>query len=245
MDTPADANQRLTKIMNDEDGDFDKESVPYLQAVGCLLFLTQGTRPDLAFAVNSVSRFSNCCGKSHWNAVKRIFRYLKQTMNLKLVYSRNSNGYIHGFTDADWATNSDTRKSCTGYVFVKSGGTICWSSKNQPTIALSTAEAEYMALSAGTQEALWLKQLDDELFGTCKPINISCDNQSMIKLVENNGYSARTKHIDIRHHFVKENVFEKKIVLHYVSTEKNPADALTKPLCKPKFGWCRNAIGLN
>lgn len=101
-----------------------------------------------------------------------------------------------------------------------------------------------MALSSATQEAMWLKQLEDEIFSQNKPINIFCDNQSAISLAQNNGYSARSKHIDIRHHYVRQKVNEKKCILHHVSTEENAADMFTKPLPKQKFQHCCELIGL-
>lgn len=243
VDTPADSNQRLTNDLP-SNANFNKSAIPYQQAVGNLLYLIQGTRPDIAYAVNTVSRFNNNFGEMHWTAVKRIMRYLKGTISLKLAFKRSDNHQCIGFSDADWAADVDSRKSCTGYLFTRSGAAITWSSKRQPTVALSTAEAEYMALASATQEGMWLKQLEDELFSCSKPINIFCDNQSTISLVENNGYSARCKHIDIRHHYVREKLSEGKIILHYIKTDENPADAMTKALAKPKFVSCRKHFGL-
>lgn len=242
METPSDPNQRLAK--EEPNDDFDPTNIPYQQAVGCILYLTQGTRPDIAFAVNNVSRYNNCYTKTHWIAVKRIFRYLKGTKNLRLMFSKNAKDYVFGFCDADWASDVNDRKSCTGYVFLRSGGAISWNSKRQPTVALSTTEAEYMALSSATQESMWLKQFEDEIFGSDKTMNIFCDNQSAISLANNNGYSARCKHIDIRHHYVRQKVCDKKCVIHYVNTDQNAADALTKSLQKRKFQHCRNMFGL-
>lgn len=190
-----------------------------------------------------VSRFNNCFSSAHWMAVKRILRYLKGTSHLKLAFKK-SNCTSFGYCDADWASDTDSRRSCTGYVFLRSNGAISWNSKQQPTVALSTAEAEYKGLSAATQEAMWIKQLEDEIFGLNRPINIFCDNQSAINLADNNGYSARCKHIDIRHHFVRQVVIEKKCTIHHVSTEENAADALTKALPKQKFEHCRKLFGL-
>lgn len=240
--TPSDPNQQLTK--ETPTGDFDPSDVPYQRAVGSILYLTQGTRPDIAFAVNNVSRYNNCFTKTHWMAVKRIIRYLKGTKDLKIAFKKNAKNYIFGYCDADWASNINDRRSCTGYVFLQSNGAISWNSKRQPTVALSTAEAEYMALSAATQEAMWLKHLNDEIFSIDKPMNIFCDNQSAIHLANNNGYSPRCKHIDIRHHFIRQKVEDKKCILHHVSTEQNAADALTKSLHKQKFQHCRELFGL-
>lgn len=106
------------------------------------------------------------------------------------MFSKNAKDYVFGFCDADWASDVNDRKSCTGYVFLRSGGAISWNSKRQPTVALSTTEAEYMALSSATQESMWLKQFEDEIFGSDKTMNIFCDSQSAISLANNNGYSA-------------------------------------------------------
>lgn len=243
IDTPSDPNQRLKKGSSD-DADFNDHTIPYQQAVGSLMYLTQGTRPDLAFAINNVCRYNTCYTREHWTAVKRILRYLHGTANLKLTFGKNANHNITGFTDADWGADVNDRKSVTGFVFTRSGGSISWCSKKQPTVALSTAEAEYMALSACTQEAMWLKQLDDEIFGTNRPMNIFCDNQSAIQIAENNGYSSRSKHIDLRHHFVREKVIDKSCILHYVNTNDNLADALTKALFKQKFAAFVEKFGL-
>lgn len=242
IDVPSDPNQRLSK--ENPTTDFDVNSVPYQQAVGSILYLTQGTRPDIAFSVNNVSRYNNNYTRTHWIAVKRIMRYLKATKNLRLAFTRSANDFVIGYCDADWASDVDERKSCTGYVFMRSGAAISWNSKRQPTVALSTAEAEYMALSAAMQEAMWLKQFDDEIFNTDKPMNIFCDNQSAISLANNNGYSARCKHIDIRHHFIRQKVNDKKCIVHYVNTNDNAADAMTKSLAKQKFQHCREMFGL-
>lgn len=155
IDTPCDANQRLVK--EERTSDFDPSTVPYQQAIGCILYLTQGTRPDIAFAINNLSRYNNCFTKTHWMAVKRVLRYLKGTKNLRLAFRKDENDYMIGYCDADWATDMDERRSCTGYIFLRSSGAISWNSKRQPTVALSTAEAEYMSLSSATQEGMWLK----------------------------------------------------------------------------------------
>lgn len=243
IDTPSDSNKRL-KRGEATDPSFIDESIPYQQAVGSLMYLIQGTRPDLAYSVNNVCRYNTCYAKEHWIAVKRIMRYLRGTIDMKLAFKRNANHDIMAYTDADWGADVNDRKSVTGFVFIRSGAAISWCSKKQPTVALSTAEAEYMALSACTQEAMWLKQLNDEIFDTNKSINIFSDNQSAICIAENNGYSSRSKHIDLRHHFIREKIINKSCILHYVSTDKNIADALTKALAKQKFTAFANSFGL-
>ncbi|GBP91136.1 Copia protein [Eumeta japonica] len=122
----------------------------------------KGTRPDITYVVNSLSRYNNQPTNEHWVALKRVMRYLKGTMNMKLVYKRNVDEKISGYCDSDWANDIEDRKSCTGYIFLFQGAAINCDSKKQQTIALSTSEAEYMTLASAIQEALWLKQLADE-----------------------------------------------------------------------------------
>ncbi|GBP84936.1 Copia protein [Eumeta japonica] len=139
---------------------------------------------------------------------------------MKLVYKKNVDGKISGYCDSDWANDIEDRKSCTGYIFLFQGATIIWNSKEQQIIALSTSEAEYMALASAIQEALWLKQLADEFQSELKgtPIGLYCDNQSAISLSDNAAYHARSKHIDVRYHFVREKIAAKQIMVQYKCT---------------------------
>lgn len=165
--TPMDVSAKLTNEMSpsNEESRNEMKNIPYQSAVGSILFVAQITRPDIQYAVGAVSRFNNNPGIGHWTAVKRILRYLKGTTDLKLNYTKDKN-YLTGYSDSDWASDPTDRRSTTGYIFKLSGGAISWSSKKQQTIALSTAEAEYMAMSATTQEAIWLNSLHDEIFGS-------------------------------------------------------------------------------
>lgn len=247
VSTPLDINQKLSKEMSPKlpDEITEMSRIPYQQAVGSLLYASQGTRPDIAFAVSLVSRFNNNPGKAHWNAVKRIFRYLKGTLGLTLIYSKDPNSDIVGYCDADWASDIDERRSATGYVFKFQGAPITWATKRQTTVALSTAEAEYMALSAATQEAVWLRNFNREFkIVPCIPTQIFCDNKSAIDLAHTSIHHSRSKHIDIRHHFVREKVFSKEIVLKSVSTEDNDADVFTKGLAYAKHHKCLSDMGL-
>lgn len=171
-------------------------------------------------------------------------RYLHGTANLRLAFTKNESHKILGYSDADWGADVNDRRSVTGYVFIRSGAAISWASKKQPTVALSTAEAEYMALSAYTQEAFWLKQLEDEIFGQNIAMNLMCDNQSAICIAENVGYSSKSKHMDLRHHFVREKIADGICAVHYVNTDKNIADAMTKALNKQKFAPFSKSFGL-
>lgn len=196
--------------------------------------------------MNDVSRFNANPGKAHWVAVKRVLRYLKATSDYKLQYTRSSSGALVGYTDADWASDVDKRRSCTGYVYKMCGAAISWASKRQPTVALSSTEAEYMALSASIQEAIWLKgfgrDLDPDLKGS--PVEIQCDNQSALTLAATDSFRARSKHIDVRHHYIRDKIVDKSINLVYTPTEEMVADSLTKAVNGPKVKFCAHAMGL-
>ncbi|XP_055842534.1 uncharacterized protein LOC129909482 [Episyrphus balteatus] len=180
--TPLDPNQKLTKEMcpQSETEREEMTDVPYQQAVGSILFAAQVSRPDICFAVSTVSRYNQNPGKPHWTVVKHILRYLKGTADMKLVYTSCDNN-VSAFCDADWASDTDERRSVTGYTFLLNNGAISWNSKKQPTVAISTTEAEYMALAEAAQEATWLKMLQRELIpNSPDSTTIRCDNQSAI-----------------------------------------------------------------
>ena len=138
----------------------------YQAAVGSLLYLSTKTRPDIAYAVGSVARFCAKPSKQHWTAIKRIFRYLKGTSNFGLLYNGNASPSCVGYSDADWAGDVGDRKSTSGYMFLFGGTAISWKSSKQTSVALSTTEAEYVALAAAAQEAIWMQQLFSELLNT-------------------------------------------------------------------------------
>lgn len=215
--TPSDTSQKLSVQMVTETNALTGQ-VPYQEAVGSLLYLTQSTRPDIAFAVNDVSRFNNNHCEAHWKAVKRIFRYLNGTIDLRLRFTKEKSNEIRAYSDADWASEIDQRRSCTGYLLNMSNTSICWNSKRQPIVALSSTEAEYIALSSAVCEIIWLKQLADEINGDiAKNITICCDNQSTIKLAESDAFRPRTKHIDIRYHFLRDKIEQKILNIQFCS----------------------------
>lgn len=228
-----------------EDTEEEMLDCPYQQAIGALLYVAQSTRPDISFAVNMLSRYNKEPKQVHWTAVKRIFRYLQGTKNMKLIYTKDGNENITGFCDADWASDVRDRKSCTGYIFLLQGGAISWRSQKQQTVALSTAEAEYMAMSSASQEALWLQQLDAELCAQqSAPMTIFSDNQSAIRLSANDCYLPRSKHIDIRYHFLRVHVNNLRIKFCYIGGDKMVADVLTKGTTADKHLYCVEKMGL-
>ncbi|CAG4933546.1 unnamed protein product [Colias eurytheme] len=198
--TPADVNVIISKNVHENVVEF-----PYREAIGCLLFLSSVSRPDISFAVNVLSRYVNNPSPQHVNSVKRVIRYLIKSKHLCIKYSRESNDLI-GYSDSDFASDIDTRKSTTGYLFMMNGGPITWSSQKQKTVALSTTEAEFVAASECAKEILWLQQLLSDLGESYDCITLNVDNQSAIRLINNPVYHKRTKHIDVKYNFIREKV---------------------------------------
>lgn len=216
--------------------------VPYRGLVGSLLYIAMWTRPDIAFAVSQVARFQQKPSNNHWLMAKHILRYLKGTCHVGLVFSGN-NGLaptLRGYVDASWGEDLDTRKSQTGYVFTLGNAAVSWKSKLQHTVALSSTEAEYLALSAAVREALFLRNLLGDLHpAAAGTITLFEDNQSTIKQAYNLQSSDRTKHVDIRHHFIKQHVAKGDVALEYIPTAEQLADALTKSLDRVKVSYFR------
>ena len=188
--------------------------VPYMSAVGSLLYAAIGTRPDIAHAVNVASKFMKNPGQAHWMAVKRILRYIKGTVNKPLVFTAKG-GMVKDqlnvcvYSDADWAGDVDDRRSTSGHVVRIGDSTVIWSTKKQKTVSLSSAEAEYMALASATQEVKWVSQFLHELLDVsgmslCVNMSVYVDNQAAMLISKNDVYHDRTKHIDIRYHYIRD-----------------------------------------
>ena len=209
------------------------------------MYAAIATRPDIAFSVSILSRFLNNPGDAHWQAVKRIFRYLKSTRNFELTYSSERHD-LEGYTDADGSTQED-QCAISGYAFLIDGGTISWGAKQQELVTLSTAEAEYVAATHTAKEALWL----DKLFMDILPNLIHyltvlhCDNQAAIKLATDDNYHVRTKHLNQRFHFIHDLNAQDVIKLSYCPTDDMVADILTKALSKWKVAAHSASLGLH
>ena len=241
VNTPADSNTNLTKRTDEED-EMDKSL--YQAAVGSLLYLSTRTRPDIAFAVGKVAQFSSNPTQRHWTAVKRIMRYIQGTRDLGLMYQRMNDDCI-GYADADWGGNLDDRKSTSGYVFVYSNAAVSWRSKKQTCVAVSTAEAEYVSLAAAVQESLWMKQLLEDIGPEeINQITVLEDNQSAIHMATNPRYHGRSKHIDLKYHFIRETVQQGNVLLEYCPTERMVVDIFTKNLPSPRFKDLRDLLGV-
>ena len=244
VDTPADPGTKLKKA--DENEKMCEKDV-YQSAVGTLLYLSTRTRPDIAYAVGSVARYSANPSSQHWSAVKRIMRYLRGSAEFGVMYVQGEQSELMGYSDSDWAGDLDDRKSTSGYVFLLSGAAVSWRSKKQSCVALSTAEAEYMALASAAQESVWMERLVSSIItgiDTSKGIVIFEDNQSAIGMSEHQSYHGRTKHVDIKYHFIREQVAANRVRLRYCKSCDMIADILTKALCGPQFKKLRARMGM-
>lgn len=231
------------RLSQEEGEPLDTATYNYGSLIGSLLYVSVCTRPDIAQAVGALSKFMRSPTSVHWQAAKGVVRYLAGTKDYGVVFSGSGTTTI-GYTDADYAGDIDTRRSTTGYAFIMNGGAISWQSKRQPTVAVSTTEAEYMAAAHAIKEALWLRQLLSDLNLDASTIVIKADNQSAIKIIKNPVTSARSKHIDVIYHFARERVARKEVKIEYVRTDEMIADALTKPVPQQKFVFCRNGMGV-
>lgn len=217
---------------------------PFRELIGALLYLSVCTRPDICFTVNWLSQFNNCYEKCHWIALKRVLRYLRGTSDLGLKFQKTKSP-LRGYVDADWANCVVDRKSYTGFVFILGNAAITWEARKQRTVALSSTEAEYMGLSEASKEAMYLKRFLSELkLQEPKDIKILNDNQGAQKLAHSNVFHNRTKHIDVRHHFVREAIESGVIVLEYLQSSEMIADVLTKGLSTSNHRRCVAEFGL-
>lgn len=240
--TPVNISAKLSKA-TDEDSCTDQEM--YQSAIGSLMYLSVCTRPDIAYAVSSLARFTSKPTKEHWTALKRLLRYLKGTLTHGILYTTDGPDSITGYTDADWAGDVDDRKSTSGYIFSLSGGAVSWRSQKQKCIALSSAEAEYVAMTSAAQESVWLRQLMSELTDSSEePIMIYEDNQAAIAMTKNPQFHGRAKHIEIKHHYIRQQVAEGMIMLQYCPTNEMTADFLTKGLNRESFCKHRTESGV-
>ncbi|KAJ0726248.1 putative RNA-directed DNA polymerase [Helianthus annuus] len=243
--TPLGSHLKLTKEQcpRTEEEKADMARVPYASAVGSLMYAMVCTRPDIAHAVGVVSRFMSNPGREHWEAVKWVLRYLKGTSKMGMRF-KGKDVVLKGYTDADLGGCKDTFKSTTGYVFTAGGTAVSWMSKLQKSVALSTTEAEYMAVAEASKELVWLKAFLKELGKNQADYPLYCDNESAVKLAKNPVYHGKTKHIGMRYHFVRGLISEGLISLKNVPGAKNPADMFTKVVVLDKLKLCIASAGL-
>jgi Reverse transcriptase (RNA-dependent DNA polymerase) len=187
------------------------KNIPYLTAIGSMMYAAMGTWPDISFAVTHLSQFNANPGLAHWTQAQCVITYLYTTRDMSLILG-GKDIKLSGYIDSDWSSDRDDQRSIAGYLYSLGSGPISWSSKKQPTVVTSSVEAEYMACAYATKEALWLRSLLKLIgFEQKAPTAIQCDNMGVITLTKDPSFHARTKHIDVAHHFIRERVHHCKI----------------------------------
>ena len=244
---PADPFTRLSKDLGRDSSTCQTPLLePFREAVGSLIYAVTCTRLDIAFAVSQVSQFSSSPTKAHWDAVKRIFSYLKGTLNYGITFGNfDSRNKLLAYTDADFASNQDDRCSTTGVILLLNGGPVSWKSQRQKCVSLLTTESEYVAAATAAKEVVWMRRLLQDLrLPQSAPTTLFCDNQSSIKLVQNAEFHQRTKHIDVKFHFIRALQEEQANDVTYINTDVQLADILTKALNGPRFAKLREEISI-
>lgn len=237
----------MTGYFKHVDNEFLAPNNEYRKLIGMLLYISNNTRPDIAASVAILSKKVSNPTKTDLNEVKRVIRYLNGTKTLKLRLSnKQSNCNIHIYTDASWAEDPSDRKSTSGYCCILNGGMISWSSRKQDIVALSSTESEYVALTEGCKELQWIRMISKEFKEIRVPetISVYTDSQSSIKLITNQKFSNRSKHIDTKYHYVKQLADSGNIELKYCQTDVNIADMMTKPLGPQKIEQLRKMAGV-
>ena len=212
--------------------------------ISSLLYLTV-SRPDIAFSVGVCARFQAAPKESHLTTVKRIIRYINGTSDYGIWYSRDSNECLAGYSDANRAGCIEDRKSTSGGCFYLGNNLVSWMSKKQNSVSLSTAKAEYIAMASCSAQLLWMKKLLHDYGITQDTMCVFCDNTSAINLSKNPVQHSKSKHIEIRYHFIRDLVEEKTVYLEFINTDNQKADIFTKPLDGPRFESLCKTIGVS
>lgn len=220
---------------------------PYRSVVGALMYLAVCTRPDISYAVGQLARYCSAPTETHWSAAMYLLRYLKGTAKDGLLYQcKDALPILRMFSDSDWASCEDTRRSCTGYVSEFANATITWCSRMQSSVKDSTLYAEYTALSEALKDVLWLRHLLSEIkLEQRDPTTMFQDNQGTIAFSKNPRVHKRTKHIDVKHHMIREHIEDDVIRMEYIPSADNKADIFTKPLKRVQFCTLRYMISVN
>ena len=237
--TPVDVNLHLSK--NTGEG---VSQLQYSKIIGSLMYLMNCTRPDIAYSVSKLSRFTSNPGENHWKAIVRVLRYLRYTKDYGLHYT-NYPGVVEGYCDANWISDSKDSKSTSGYVFTIGSAAVSWKSSKQTCIARSTMEAEFIALDKAGEEAEWLRNFLEDIPNWPKPVPpicIHCDSQSAIGRAQSKMYNGKSRHIRRRHNTVKQLLTNGVISIDYVKSKDNIADPLTKGLTREQV--CKSSRGM-
>ena len=221
--------------------------IPYASAIGSIMYAMLCTRPDVANALSMTSRYQSNPGEQHWIAVKNILKYLRRTKDLFLIYGGEEQLIVNGYADASFQTDKDDFRSQSGFIFCLNGGAVCWKSSKQDTVADSTTEAEYIAASEASKEAVWIRKFIIELGISpdgLNPVDLYCDNNGAIALAKEPRSHQKTKHILRRYHLIRHFIDRGDVKICKISTELNVADPLTKPLPQPKHERHCKSLGL-
>ncbi len=243
VDSPMIKEEKKNKEEEEKEERFE-EITTYQSAIGSLIYLATATRPDISYSVNQAAQAMKEPKQSDWVKVKRIMRYLQRTKEMKIVYKKSNENEVIGYSDASYGEDRKDRKSTSGYLFIKAQAPISWKSKKQPIVSQSSMEAEYIALTSATKEALWISKLEKEIEGKEKMIRIYEDNQSAIKTANDEIHNERSKHIDVRYHFIRERIKRNEIEVKYKKSEDMLADILTKGLDRRKIEKLTRDMGL-
>ena len=220
--------------------------IPYASAIGSLIYAMLCTRPDIAHAVSVTSRYQSNPGEEHWTAVKNIFKYLRRTKDLFLTYGEGELK-IEGFTDLDFQSDVDDRKSTSGFLFTINGGAVSWKSSKQATTAYSTTEAEYIAASDAAKEAVWIRKFIQQLGVVptiALPISLYCDNNGAIAQAKEPRSHQKSKHIERRYHIIREIIGRSDITIQKIASADNIADPLTKALTQQQLDCHLEKMGM-
>ncbi|XP_031285016.1 secreted RxLR effector protein 161-like [Pistacia vera] len=221
------------------------DTVPYASVIGSIMYAMVSTRLDLSFAISLLSRFMYNPRSDNWTALKWVVRYINSSLSVGLkYYKRTTMLDLVGFIDSDFVGDKDTRKSTTAYYFTLGGNYISWKSQLQPTVALLSTEVEYIAIADVFREAIWLQGMLSKANLFDGKVTIYSNSQSVILLSKNPIYHERTKHVDVRFHFVRDLVTQRVVELKKVTTEENPADMGTKVITLAKFKHCLKLLSV-
>jgi hypothetical protein len=239
--TPFDANCKLKKNSGDAISQLE-----YSQVIGSLMYLMNSTRPDIAYSISRLSRYTSNPGNDHWNALIRVLRYLKYTLDYGLHYTKYP-PVLEGYSDANWISDNTETKSTSGYVFTLGGAAVSWKSSKQTCIARSTMESEFIALDKAAEEAEWLRNFLEDISVWPKPVTaicIHCDSMAAQTRAKNSVYNGKSRHIRCRHKTIKQLLSTGIISIQYVRSKENIADPLTKGLPRKQIKLTSMGMGL-